>query len=219
MPEIIDHEFPYYAMRWENGGAERWNGAYYYSREIREGIIPNVETDRNWILVNQATYGFDHSIVFVHNNRDIDHYSWLRGYDDLVLVCGVPQTVEKVAHLGRAVYLPLSIDVGYVKRFRLPKEERSGTCFVGRPTKVAEFRVEGDVDVITGMPREEMLPVLARYERAYAVGRCALEAKCLGLEVLPYDPRYPDPSLWKVSDTSTAARRLQRILDGIDGAK
>ena len=218
MPQIIDHTFHSYQRKWASAGPDRYNGAYYYCQEILDGIIPYVETDRNWVLLNIQTYGFRHSIVFIHNNVDTSRYAWLREYgNDHVLVCGVPQTVEKVAHLGKAVYLPLSIDTEYVKQFKLSKDERHGTCYVGRPEKLSWYDIPGEADVLTGMPREELLPKLARYEKAYAVGRCALEAKCLGLEILPYDPRYPDPSLWKVSDTSTAARRLQKILDRIDG--
>ena len=67
------------------------------------------------------------------------------------------------------------------------------------------------------MKRQDMLPIMARYRRAYAVGRTAIEARILGCDVLPYDPRFPDPSVWKVVDNREAAAMLQKILDGIDG--
>ena len=58
---------------------------------------------------------------------------------------------------------------------------------------------------------------MAEYRRVYAVGRCAIEAKCLGCEVLPFDPRYPDPELWQVLDNKDAAAILQKELEKIDG--
>ena len=66
------------------------------------------------------------------------------------------------------------------------------------------------------MPRELLLDELAKYKKAYAVGRCALEAKALGCEILPYDDRFPDPSIWKVLDNKEAAKILQEKLDEID---
>ena len=217
MSEIFDHDNFYYKVRWQNGEGERWNGAYYYSREIVRNIIPNVDTDRNWVTAHSPTYSFDHSVFFIHNNLEPDRYSWLWEFEDQVLVCGAPETVGKVKHLGKAIYLPLSIDTKEVRRYKLPKEERHGTCFVGRPTKAAEADIPEGTDILSGLQREELLPLLAQYEKAYAIGRCAIEARCLGLEVLPYDPRYPDPKFWKVSDNLPAARRLQKMLDEIDG--
>ena len=66
------------------------------------------------------------------------------------------------------------------------------------------------------MPREDLLPRLAVYKRCYAVGRCAIEAKILGCDILPYDRRFPDPSIWQVLDNLEAARILQEKLDEID---
>ena len=60
---------------------------------------------------------------------------------------------------------------------------------------------------------------MARYKRVYAVGRCAIEAKILGCEVLPYDERFPNPDVWTVLDSKMAAKILQSQLDIIDGGK
>ena len=38
-------------------------------------------------------------------------------------------------------------------------------------------------------------------------------------EVLPYDPRYPDPSVWRVVDTMDAVKMLQEKLNAIDKVK
>ena len=70
---------------------------------------------------------------------------------------------------------------------------------------------------IKGLPRPEFLRKLAQYEKVYAVGRVALEAKALGAEILSYDERFPDPERWEVMDNAEAAQILQMKLDLIDG--
>ena len=44
---IIDHNHPDYKAKWKTLGEDKYNGAYYYSKEIVKNIIPNVKTDRN----------------------------------------------------------------------------------------------------------------------------------------------------------------------------
>lgn len=210
---IISHESPLYRLRWERSGDDRHNGAYYYSREIVRNIVPRVRTDRNWVTIHSPGECLDHSIVFIHNNLRPDRYDWMSALDDLVLVCGVPSTCGKVSHLGRAVYLPLSVDVAEVEGYRRPKDR--GTAYVGRAGKRGD--VELGCDLIEGLPRDELLEQMARYERVYAVGRCAIEARVLGCEVLPYDERFPDPSVWQVVDNADAARMLQAMLDEMGG--
>ena len=214
---IIDHNNPVYENRRRYMGENRYNGAYYYSREIVEIMIPLVETDRNWITVNVPHQGCDHAIVFIHNNLDAAAYDHLKEYDDLVLVCGIPETCEKVAHLGKTIYLPLSVDVAAVERFKLEKSR--DTAFVGRPAKrrLPGVELPDGVDFLEGMPRDYLLMNMAQYRRVYAVGRAAIEARILGCEVLPYDPRFPDPEIWEVLDTREAAKILQEKLDLIDG--
>ena len=213
---IIDHDCPDYRRKWNTSDGNRYNGAYYYSKEIVENIIPNVKTDRNWVTVNVRGKAFSHSIVFVHSNVHPEHYEWLRRYKDVLLVCGVPSTIQKVSHIARAVYLPLSVDVKYVEQFK--REQDRDTAFFGRRGK-AKGHDFGDADVIFGIPREKMLPLMARYRHVYAVGRTAIEAKILCGEdsVLPYDPRFPYPQFWRVIDNLEAAEMLQAILDRIDG--
>lgn len=204
---IISHESPSYKKL---NNTSRWNGAYYYSKEIVENIIPKVKTDRNWVTI-KCSDAADHSIVFIHNNMHPEHYDYLKQYHDLVLVVGAPQTAAKVAHLGKTIYLPLSVDIDDVLRYKCKKDK--DVCFVGRPNKFDGTQAYGDY--IGGCPREQLLTRLARYRRAFAVGRCAIEAKILGCEVLPYDPRYPDPALWTIVDNSEAAAILQHELDAL----
>lgn len=217
---IIDHNHPIYRKKWHNTPKiNRYNGAFYYSKEIVKNIIPNVKTDRNWLTIRVEDLCMDHSIVFIHNNLHPERYDCLKNYKDLILVCGVPEIMEKVAHLGTPIYVPLSIDLEYVKQFAVPKEERHGSVYVGRPVKRTYTNVEipNDIDIIEGVKRQDMLPMMAKYETVYAVGRTAIEAKALGCKLKAYDPRFPKVSFWKPLDNKEAAKILQKELDKIDG--
>ena len=222
MGKIYDHTKVQYQNRWQMAGKNKYNGAYYYSQEIVNNIIPNVETNRSWMTVNVPRVGADHAVVFVHNNLDPTLYQWIKDtFNDVVMVCGVPETVEKIKAAGfeKAIYLPLSVDVKYVEQFKKDKKTKK-IAFAGRPGKrSSNYNVDlpDGIDYLEGMPRGELLRRMADYEKVYAVGRTAIEAKILGCEVLPYDERYPDPSRWQVLDNREAAAMLQVELDRIDG--
>ena len=211
---IIDHTHPLYHEKWARIGINRFNGAYYYSREIVSNIVKYVRTDRNWMTINIPGLGLDHSIVFVHNNMHPEHYDWLRQFKDLVIVCGIPETVDKMSHLGKAIYLPLSIDVEEVKKYKC--EKTKDVAFAGRPPKRQGIELPEGIDYLEGMPREMLLSEMAKYKSIYAVGRTAIEAKALGCRLRKYDPRFPNTSLWKVLDNKDAAKKLQKMLDEID---
>ncbi len=211
---IIDHNNLLFRQRWEGMRSNRYNGAYYYSKEIVDNIIPNVKTDRDWITVNVPGQCRDGAIIFVHNNLQPEHYNWLKGFKDLVIVCGVPETMEKVKHLGMPIYLPLSVNVDYVKQFKTEKTKEA--AFVGRKSKRDNLVLPNGIDFIEDLPRPELLKRMAEYKEVYAVGRCAIEAKILGCKVKPYDPRYPKTSRWKVLDNKDAAKILQGQLDALD---
>ena len=205
---IISHEHPEYKkIEWKNAGA------YWYSYEIVKNIIPRVATDRNWMTINIPYVGVDHSIVFIHNNLHFDQYEWLKDYNDLVLVCSQPGTYEEMKKYGWSVLLPLSIDVDYVKKFKQIARDIE-RAYVGRKEKL-KVELPDDTVFISDIPRENLLSEMGRCEKVYAVGRCAIEAKVLGVKVLPYDIRYPDPDCWQIWDNKEAAKALQKILDMI----
>lgn len=214
---IINHLHPKYQRIRRSASTSMYNGAYYYSKEICRRIIPRVKTDRHWITIRVPDVGADHSIVFIHNNLNPERYDYLKRWDDLVLVCGVPETVPKVEHLGKAIYLPLSIDVAEVEKHK--REDRRGVAFAGRASKKFGKIFPEGTKFISGLARPEFLEKLACFEKVYAVGRVALEAKALGCEILPYDPRFPDPERWEVLDNVEAAKILQMKLDLIDGVE
>jgi hypothetical protein len=64
-----------------------------------------------------------------------------------------------------------------------------------------------------------LLKELAKYKRAYAIDRCAIEAKVLGCELLKLDTRYSVDNVGEVLDNRDAAKILQKELDKIDGGK
>lgn len=190
-------------------------GAYFYSTEIVKYFIPTIKTDRNWVTVGYEGKCFDHSIVFAHSNLYPHIYKYLEPFDDLVLVCSWPQQMDAVKRYGKPVFLPMSVDVEYVKQFE--REKDKDICFAGRMEKCTdELRYTPGLDFIAEVDRETLLSEMARYRRVYAIDRVAIEAKILGCEVLPYDRRFPDPDFWQVVDSRQAAKMLQGILAEVD---
>ena len=218
---ILDHTEPNYVKK-RNSLVEgnKFNGAYYYSREIVKNIIPHVKTDRNWVTVRLADTPIpEHSIVFIHNNRNPNYYEFLRNYKDLILVCGLERTVDNMQYFGKAIYLPLSIDVQYVKKFRV-EEKTKEMAFAGRLIKISKMYhapVPKECDILTNMSQHRLLQAMADYKKVYCTGRTALQAKVLGCEIGVHDPNFPDPRIWKVIDNRDAAKMLQDMLNEIDG--
>ena len=218
---IIDYRTPEYIHRWETlTDANKQNGAYNYSKELVENIIPRVQTERPWVTINLPWFCEEHAIVFVHGNTKLWNYDWFKGYRDVVMVASQPTTVEELKRrrFRQVIYLPLSIDLGYVERFKVKRKTKQ-VAYAGRPEKKKLGTLPEGIDLLEGLPRDELLKAMAQYRQIYAVGRCALEAKALGCEILPFDRRFPDPSVWEVLDNCEAAEILQRELDKIDGIK
>lgn len=213
---IVDHTHPAYVKKRNESGDDKYNGAYYYSKEIVKKIIPNIKTDRNWITVNIPSLegNWDHSIVFIHNNKNPNYYSWLKKYDDLILVCGVPSTMENMRFYGTPIYLPLSVNVKSVKKHRKLVKTRE-MAFAGRLRKKTN-RIPKSCDILTGIPQTSLLNEMSKYKTIYAVGRTAIQAKILGCKIGVYDDRFPDPNFWKVLDSSDVVKILQREIDRID---
>ena len=217
---IIDHTHPLYrAKRATMSKDGKYNGAYYYSREIVKNIIPNVKTDRNWITIRlpEMTVHPDHSIIFIHNNRNPNYYSYLKNYQDCILVCSLKSTAENLRFFGKTIHLPLSVDVKQVEQYKV-KNKTKTVAYAGRKLKLAYFnnRVPKGVDILSGMPQTALLREMAKYQTIYASGRTAIQAKILGCEVLPHESNFPDSNFWKVMDNREAARLLQKMLDEID---
>lgn len=218
---IIDHTHPLYAAKRKSlTNGNQYNGAYYYSKEIVKNIIPNVKTDRNWVTIRlpEMTVHPDHSIVFIHNNRNPNYYSYLQNYKDCILVCGLPQTAENLRFFGKTIYLPLSIDVKAVEKYRV-KNKTKEIAYAGRKIKLEYMnnRVPKGTEILSDMPQSKLLREMAKYKKVYASGRTAIQAKILDCEVLPHETNFPDPRIWKIVDNREAAQMLQDKLNIIDG--
>lgn len=197
---------------------KRQNGAYVYSKEIVENIIPAVKTKRPWVTIYLGEFCVDHAIYFIHDNLRPERYAFLKKYKDVIAVCGIMETVWKVQeYVDHAIYLPLSVDIDWVKRFVRNKDKIA--CYAGRKGKPGMDTLDPTlVDMLCDMPRNVMLSEMGRYIFCFAVGRTAIEAAILGCRILPYDPRYPDPRVWQVLSNQEAADILQHKLDMIDKA-
>lgn len=209
---IFDHTHPEY-LRLANGNIN--NGAYHYSKEIVKNIIPLVNTDRNWMTINIPNVGVDHSIVFIHSNISFGQYEWLSNYKDLILVCSQIKTCLAMIKYGRAIYLPLSVDVEEVKKYSHVEKDRQ-LAYVGRRGKIKDIKMPNDIDYICNVDRDKMLTETAHYLKIYAVGRCAIEGKILDCEILPFDSRYPNPKVWKILDNKEAAIILNNKLKELE---
>lgn len=212
---INNRDYQAYRKAYSKGS---FNGAYFYAKEIEENIIPLVNTDYNWDLLGmRMTEHMDHSLIFIHHNVEWDStYSWLHEYKDIILVCSSWKTYAWATGSGyKAIFLPLSIDVDYVKQFK--RKKKFGACYAGNKWKfktddLAKYVPAGVDCPPADMPREELLKFIAPYKQCYAIGRCAIEARVLGCEILKCDSRY-EPEDFQVLDNKEAASILQRELD------
>lgn len=195
------------------------NGAYYYCKEINDRIIPKIKTKRNWVLLNVPGCCYDNSIVFIHNNKNPERYFWMKDYKNLILVCSNYKTLTYMIEMFpqfHCIYIPLSVDVEYVKQFKAKRKTRK-IAYFGRLEKFPEEWDEGEgIDQIYSNDREDLLKQVAKYKTVYAIGRCAIEAKILGCEVLPHPGEYEKIG-FKVIDNEEIIPELQRLLNEIDG--
>lgn len=195
------------------------NGAYYYAKELNDRVIPKIKTNRNWVLLNVPKCCYDNSIVFIHNNKNPERYFWLKDYKNLILVCSNIKTLKFMIEMFpqfHCIYIPLSVDVNYVKQFKAKRKTRE-IAYFGRMEKFPE-NWKKNVDKLYSEDRESLLKEVAKYKSVYAIGRCAIEAKILGCKVLPHPGEYENIS-FEVIDNEEIIPELQRLLNEIDEVK
>ena len=215
---IIDHNHPLYKEKRNRQGYGKYNGAYYYSKDIVKYIIPNIKTDRNWITIRlpELIYQPNHSIVFIHNNRNPNLYEYLKKYNDMILVCSTKHCYDNMKFFSdKVIYLPLSVNVKSVEKYRLKNKDKD-MAFAGRRLKINNY-IPKECDILTDMPQTDLIKAMSHYRTIFAVGRTAIQAKILGAKIGVYDNMYPDPNFWKIVDCSEAVNILQQELDIIDG--
>ena len=195
------------------------NGAFWYSKELLENIVPKIKTDRGWCLINVDNQCEDRMIVFIHNNAHPESYYWLANYKDLILVCSQLKTLKTMIEMFpkfHCILLPLSIDTEYVKKFKV-KRKTKDTALLGRLVKCPKDIMENDKIVKLGNgSRDDLLKQVAKFKNVYAIGRCALEAKCLGCKVTSHKGEYKGVD-FKLLDNSEVIPILQKRLNEIDG--
>ena len=211
--------FSHLNKEWQDTHVGCNNGAYWYSKELVENIIPKIKTGRHWVTINVDELGIDNSIVFIHNNKNPERYWYLGAFENLILVCSQIKTLKFMIEMFpefHVILLPLSIDTDYVKQFKA-KRKTKNVCYYGREEKCPEsLKVDKNVDKIWGKDRDKCLMQLAKYKTVYAIGRCALEAKCLGCKVITHEGEYENTK-FDLRDNKEVIPELQRLLDEIDG--
>ena len=137
MTKIFSHLSPEYKNYCKEHSIIPDNGAFYYSKELVENIIPKIKTKRNWVTVNIPSNCYDNTIVFIHNNKNPERYWWLEQFKNLIIVCSNYKTLRFMCELFpqfHCIYIPLSIDREYVERFKV-KRKTKNTAFYGRLEK------------------------------------------------------------------------------------
>lgn len=217
MTTIISHLTP----EWTKLKIPHQNGAYWYSKELLERIVPKIKTDRNWVLINAEHSCVDHSVVFIHNNAHPERYEWLAPYKDLILVCSTIKTLETMIEMFpqfHCIFLPLSIDVEYVKKFKAKRKTKK-VCYYGRLEKCPrKLMRDNEVVKLGDGDRDELLKELSKFKTVYAIGRCALEGLALGCKVIPHKGEYENTT-FILRDNLDVIPELQRLLNEIDKVK
>lgn len=208
--------FSHLSPEWTKLNIPHENGAYWYSKELLETIVPHIRTNRSWVLINVKKQCRDRAIVFIHECRNFKYYEWLKPYKDLILVCSHPIVVEaliKQFPKFHIIYLPLSIDVDYVKQFKVKRKTKEMAYF-GRKIKCPKKILKNDkIDKLCDDDRDKLLKEVAKYKTVYANGRCAIEAKALGCKIInPYN----EIREVNVIDNKQVIAELQRLINEID---
>lgn len=218
---IVKSDDVNYLRAWEMLSSGKYNGAYYYSQDIENYIIPNIKTDRPINLIGTlACGGEDSMVVFVHHYLNVrEKYSWLRRYNDIIIVSSDYDADKELLRYGRVIHLPLSVNVSEIAKHR--KKPTQKACFYGnqwgfRRKEISEL-VPPEVPRFGEMPREVAWDVVSDYADCYAIGLCAMEAQVLGCHIKTSRYRYPEPEKsFPILDCECAAKLLQEALDMLE---
>lgn len=221
MKVFVDHNHPNYVAKRNMLGSGKFNGAYYYSQDIENYILPLIKTDRpvNTIGIKDCG-GTDRMIVFVHHYLHPEKYAWLKKFKDVIIVSSDLEANKVLKNFGTVIHLPLSVNTEEIAKHKVKKKTQDA-CYYGNQwafkQKELKELVPPEVHRFGEMPRERAWDVIAKYKRCYAIGLCAIEAQVLGCKLEMSRYRYPDPEkAFPVFDCKDAAKMLQKELDKID---
>lgn len=174
-------------IKWHSKqGITRNNGSYWYAREIEEIILPKI--DKKLLIVTAAATIYhrheipDNAIVVCHDNRTtVKSYGFLFK-KNILWICSKQSTVNTIIKEGdRAVYVPLSIDTEYVKKFK--RKKTKDIAFVGNAWGFKKNYLSSlpkNIAQISNLERDDLLREIAQYKKVIAEGRCLMEAQALG---------------------------------------
>lgn len=217
---IQDHTTKEYLIAQSKLSAGKFNGAYFYSKEIVESFIPNINTTYNWQTINHQTAP-EHCIVFVHSNNALERYDYLLKYNDVILVCSTHNSLNQLKRKGhkKVIYVPLSIDTDYLDNFK-NDNEKNGTIATGNQwaftNETKKFFIKNNIKHYHDIPREQLLTLMSNAETIYAIGRTAMEAIYLGANVIQPDKEYPVEKYTTYYKQEDAIRILQQEIDKYD---
>ena len=210
-----------YVRKWADLPSGKFNGAYYYSRDIEEHLAPLLTTKRPInVLGTICCGGVDHMVVFIHNYLNPKAYGWLKRYNDVIVVSSDYNVEDEILKNHKVIHLPLSVNVEEIAKHKVKKKTKDA-CYMGnqwvfKKQELAEL-VPPEVHRFGEMEREKLWDIVAEYKYAYAIGLCAIEARVLGCRLKMSRYRYPDPEgKFKVFDLREAAVCLQEAIDIIE---
>ena len=217
---IQDHNTTEYLIAQSTLKSGKFNGAYFYSKEIVESFIPNIKTTYNWQTINHQTAP-EHTIVFVHSNNALERYDYLLKYNDIILVCSTHNSLNQLKRKGhkKVIYVPLSIDTDYLDNFK-NHNKKEGIIATGNQwaftTETKNYFKNNNIKHYYDIPREELLTLIANAETVYAIGRTAMEAIYLGANVIQPDKEYPVEKYTTYYKQEDAIRILQEEINKYD---
>lgn len=193
---ILGTQSPKYKRWWLRQGDGRFNGAYWYAKEIEDIILPEIKSNAfiNTVAVAihlpyQIPIG---AFVVAHDNHQtIQRYRKLFN-KGITWICSLDTTQMVLEQAGeKTAFIPLSVDSEYVSQFETT-EKTEGTAFFGnswgfKQKYLNELKKGGEVAILSKAPRHDLLAKVAKYENVIAEGRCAIEAQMLGCNVTAPD--------------------------------
>lgn len=177
-------------------GVTRNNGAYWYSKEIEDIILPHIDRKIFIVTAGAKLYNafeiIDNAVVVCHDNRSPKNSYGSLFNKNILWICSKHSTVKLMESYGeRAAYVPLSINAEYVKTFKTKKTK--DTAFVGNSWGFKRSYLNSlpkDITQLSNLERDDMLREMAKYKKVIAEGRCLMEAQVLGCDCEA--PKYKD---------------------------